>query len=88
MELATKQDLEDFKKEILQAINVLSKQDKQQNKSTKYLKSCEVKKEFLLSSTKLYELRRKGEIPFIKVGGIYLYNQQELINHFNSNKHE
>jgi hypothetical protein len=82
MELATKQDIENMKQEILQEI-------RRQNEHSfdavpKYLKSKEVCKQFHISATKLFELRRSGGIPCLKIGGQYLYDFHELVNKFKS----
>jgi hypothetical protein len=84
MQIVTKEDLENFRLELFQFLKDLMK-DSPVVKKKRYMKSEEVKSEFQVSDTKLYELRRKGEIPFLKVGGQYLYEYNELINHFQNN---
>ena len=80
MELATKEDLENMKQEILQEIR--RHNERQENVVPRYLKSKEVCEQFHISTTKLFELRRKGAIPCLKIGGQYLYDYHELINKF------
>jgi hypothetical protein len=82
MELATKQDIENMKQEILQEIK--KQNEHQSNVIPKYLKSKEVCKQFHISATKLFELRRNGSIPCLKIGGQYLYDYHELVNKFKS----
>src|SRR5436190_22481189 len=80
MELATKQDIENMKQEILQEIR--KRQETTSIDTPKYLKSTEVCDLFHISSTKLFELRRNGSIPCLKIGGQYLYDYNELVNKF------
>lgn len=82
MQILTTDDLERFKKELFAELKKMFGLKEEPSTQNKYLKSIEVKKLFKISATKLYELRRNSKIPFIKVGGIYLYPYNELINHF------
>jgi len=80
MQIVTKQDLEVFKADLLKELSQLIKNS--QTVSSRYLNSAEVRRLFRISETKLFELRRDYKIPFIKVDGKYLYNEQDLLNSF------
>jgi hypothetical protein len=85
MNIATIEDLERFKDELIQEVKKLFNQPAQ---VIKFLKSSEVKKIFHISETKLYELRRDFKIPFLKVDGKYLYDYNELLNAFKNAANE
>jgi hypothetical protein len=80
MDLATKQDIENMKQEILQEIR--RQNEHQINALPKYLKSKEVCKQFRISATKLAGLRGNGGIPCLQIGGQYLYDYHEIVNKF------
>ncbi|MGZ4041638.1 MAG: helix-turn-helix domain-containing protein [Bacteroidia bacterium] len=77
-EIVTKQDLAAFKSEFLLEVQKIITPIFSSTKE--YLNSAEVRKMLKISDTKLYELRRYKKIPFIKVGGKYLYPFPDLIN--------
>jgi hypothetical protein len=81
MNLVTVEDLEKFKVEFLLELKALL-ESIEIAKPKRYLKSHEVMAEFQISATKLYEMRRKKEIPCMKVGGQYLYEYDELVKYF------
>jgi excisionase family DNA binding protein len=79
IEIITKEDLLNFKTEVLSEIkSMLTDCTNKQE----YLTSKEVCKYLNISATKLYELRSLGKIPFKKIGGSYRYNKNEIVNHF------
>lgn len=80
MEIITKKDLELLKTELVKEMERLI--EKSNDLPVKFLVSSEVKKLFHISETKLYELRRDGKIPFIKVDGKFLYNYQDVLTAF------
>ncbi len=80
MEIVTKKDLEIFKIEILNEISAIMGINVDANK--RFLVSSEIRKQFHISETKLYELRRDGKIPYIKVDGKYLYDYNDVLNAF------
>lgn len=47
-------------------------------KSRKWLKSYEVKELLGISSGKLQNLRLNGTLPFTKIGGVLLYDQDDI----------
>jgi hypothetical protein len=79
MEIATKDDFEKFKNELLHEVRNIINTPAQ---VVRFLKSAEVRDLFHISETKLYELRRDGKIPFLKVDGKYLYEYHEVLNAF------
>lgn len=80
MKIITEELLLQFRMEIINEIKALI--NPPQKPENKYLNSSEVRKIFQISETKLYELRRDGKIPFIKVDGKYLYKESDLLNAF------
>jgi hypothetical protein len=77
VELITKADLEQFKKELFDEL-------KQNGKGTtpesqKWLKSYQVKNLLKISSNTLQNLRDNGTIRFTKIGGILYYKQEDIL---------
>lgn len=75
----TKSDLEFFKKELLSEIRELLARDTG-GEMKKWLKTYEVKKILGLSLGTLQMLRNNGTLPFTKIGGLVLYNYNDLEN--------
>ena len=76
--IATLEDLERMKTEIIQALKETT-----QSKSTlekKWLRSKEVREKLSISSSTLQTMRIKGEIPFSKVSGIIYYPADGIQN--------
>ena len=79
--IATLEDLERIKTEIIQALKEATP-----SKSTlekKWLRSKEVREKLSISSSTLQTMRIKGEIPYSKISGIIYYpvdGIQDLLN--------
>jgi hypothetical protein len=74
----TVEDLQDFKKELLQELKSLfPNQQAAQNK--KWLKSIEVRKMLSISPGTLQNLRINGTIPYTKMGGVIYYDSEEIL---------
>ncbi|HEK21354.1 MAG TPA: DNA-binding protein [Bacteroidetes bacterium] len=77
VELITKQDLEQFKQELLEIIERLTPQT--MISEQKWLKSYQVKNLLKISTGTLQHLRASGTISFSKVGGIIYYKYDDII---------
>jgi hypothetical protein len=85
-QLVTVGDLEQFKKEILDAINVLSGSNKHAS-TKKWLKTWEVRKMLGgISSGKLLTLRSNGTLPFTRIGSVIYYDQDDIQRMFEEGK--
>lgn len=83
----TKEDLQDFKQELLSEMKeLLNKQQKANPSQKKWLKSTEVKKLLGLSAGTILNLRVNGTLPYSKVGGIILYDYEEIMKIIQSKK--
>ena len=83
----TKEDLQDFKQELLSEMKeLLNKQQKANSSQKKWLKSTEVKKLLGLSAGTILNLRVNGTLPYSKVGGIILYDYEEIMKIIQSKK--
>ena len=80
IELLTKGDLLQFKKDLIEEISKLFG-EKIKTEETDYLKSKQVKQILKCSDSTLQYYRDSGKLPFIKVGGIYYYTR-DGINQF------
>lgn len=81
--IITKEDLQQFKTELLEAINDLLKVKKTEQKL--WLRTCEVKKLLNISSGTLQNLRAKGTLSYTKIGGILYYSYKDIERLMDSN---
>lgn len=76
VELITKEDLNQLKKELIQELTELIGKNTMPTK--KWLRSVEVRKMLSVSSGTLQNLRIQGNIKFSKVGGIFYYDVNDI----------
>lgn len=76
-EIITKEDLQEFREQLLQDIKQLL--GTQLNEPKKLLKSYQVKNMLKISSGTLQTLRTNGTLPYKKVGGIIYYQYEDLL---------
>jgi DNA-directed RNA polymerase subunit F len=76
IELITKEDLREFKGELLKEIKQLMQPGQVQSK--KWLKSVEVRKLLRISPGTLQNLRINGTLRFTKVGSIMYYKLEDI----------
>lgn len=76
-EIATIEDLQNLKTELLVEIKKLLKEHSGQP-TKKWLKSWEVKKLLGISPGTLQNLRVNGTLPFTKIGGIIFYDHNDI----------
>ena len=84
-QLVTIGDLEEFKLEIITAINHLSN-GANAGKPKKWLKSAELRKLIGVSPGKLQAIRDAGLLSFTKIGGNIYYDQDDVYKLFEENK--
>ena len=78
IDLITKQDLQEFKEELL---NEIKKMVDGQPKMKKWLKSHEVKGILGCSDSTLQNLRINGTLEYGRVGGTIYYLQDAILKH-------
>lgn len=78
LEFITKDDLEQFKKELFAEPRRPSLQVHKQAEQKEWLKSYEVRKLLNISAGTLATLRRNGTIKYSKIGGLMYYKYQDL----------
>lgn len=83
--LVTLDDLEVFKKELIQEIKMLNHGTSQQ-KTKKWLKSAEVIKQLRISPGTLQNLRINGSLPYTRIGGLIYYDAEEIDKMLEKNK--
>jgi hypothetical protein len=76
IELITKEDLIQFKSELLTEIKVLIQPG--QGQSKQWLKSNEVRKLLNISPGTLQNLRINGTLRYTKIGGIMYYKLEDI----------
>ncbi len=84
-EILTKDDLYDFKLELFEELKKLI-QEKASVTIKKYLKSAEVMEMLKISPGTLQNLRINGTLPYTKIGGIILYEYEEILRILQENK--
>lgn len=73
----TTEDLQEFKKELLQEMKSIFSGTNAGN-SKKWLKSTEVRKLLGISPGTLQNLRINGTLPYSKIGGVIYYDYEEI----------
>lgn len=76
IEVITKDDLNDFKKDLLQEIRQMIRPEEGQGK--KWLKSIDVRKLLNISPGTLQNLRINGTLRFTKIGGMLYYKLEDI----------
>ena len=76
VELITKEDLKEFKNDLLNEIKAIVKPGDGQN--SKWLKSAEVRKLLKISPGTRQNLRINGTLRYTKVGSIIYYKQKDI----------
>lgn len=74
--IVTKEDLQEFKIELLEAIETLLKHKNTEQKL--WLRSSEVKKMLNISSGTLQNLRINGTLSYSKIGGTLYYSYIDI----------
>lgn len=85
LEILTKEDLQQFKIELLESIENLLQGKKTQEKL--WLRTSEVKKLLGISSGTLQNLRVNGTLSYSKIGGMLYYNYEDIQKLLKSFKH-
>lgn len=79
IEILTKNDLNQFKTELLEELKVMiSKTKPAANQQKEWLKSYEVRKLLNISPGTLQTMRVNGIITFSKVGGIFYHSYADI----------
>lgn len=74
--IITKEDLQQFKVELLESIENLLQGKKTEEKL--WLRTSEVRKLLNISSGTLQNLRISGTLPYSKIGGSLFYNKKDI----------
>jgi len=83
--IVTPEDLEIFKRELLEDIKKLISQ-RNTTPDRKWLKSHEVRRLLTLSPGTLQNLRVNGTLPFTKIGGVIYYDYDDIKKMLENNK--
>ncbi|MBD3903349.1 helix-turn-helix domain-containing protein [Chryseobacterium sp. Ch-15] len=83
--IITKEDLQQFKIELLEGIEILLKGKTTEQKL--WLRSSEVKKLLNISSGTLQNLRINGTLSYSKIGGSLYYNYKDIQKLLTDKKH-
>jgi DNA-directed RNA polymerase subunit F len=76
VELITREDLREFKNELLNELKQIMQPGQEQSK--KWLKSSEVRKMLNISPGTLQNLRINGTLRFTKIGSIMYYKLEDI----------
>lgn len=86
VEIITKEDLEQFKQELLVEMTAIFTQILSMNPQNDWLKVKEVCELLKVSKGTLNTLRMNGTIPYSKIGGVIYFNRQDIEEILNKNK--
>lgn len=79
VELITRDDIDQLKKELIEEIRKASPHPRRQNDEPRaWLKSYEVRKLLGISAGTLQNLRVNGTLPFSKIGGLMYYKYGDI----------
>lgn len=84
-EVITRDDLQEFKVELLEELRKLLKELSGQP-TKKWLKSWEVRKILDISPGTLQNLRINGTLPYTKIGGVMYYDYADIQKMLQENK--
>ncbi|AJA70722.1 MULTISPECIES: helix-turn-helix domain-containing protein [Myroides] len=85
VELITKEDLEQFKTDIINEIRRYSPFNRKKDEQAKqWIKSFEVRKLLGISPGTLQNMRLKGTIPYKKIGGLIFYRYEDIVEMMNT----
>lgn len=77
IEIVSKQDLIEFRNELICEIKqLLSEKNKQP--SSRWLRSAQVRKLLSISPGTLQQMRVSGDLKYTKVGGIHFYQESDI----------
>jgi len=76
--LVTIEDLQEFRKELVEEIKTLLSQRQPAVSERKWLKSHEVRRMLLISPGTLQNLRVNSTLPFTKIGGTIYYAYEDI----------
>jgi hypothetical protein len=76
--IVTIEDLQNFKKELLEEIKKLLIERSSLTPVRKWLKSHEVRRLLTISPGTLQHLRVNGTLPFTKIGGVIFYDHDDV----------
>lgn len=80
-DILTKEDLQQFKKELFEEIRqVLKRENSGNNGDKEWLRSREVRKKLDISPGTLQNLRITGTLPYKKIGGSMYYRSSDVDN--------
>ena len=83
--IITKEDLQQFKIELLESIEKLLQGKKTEEKL--WLRTSEVRKLLNISAGTLQNLRINGTLSYSKIGGVLYYNYEDIQKLLKSFKH-
>lgn len=78
VEIITKEDLQHFRRQLLEELQQLLNRKKSRETLPPVLRSADVRKLLQISPATLQTLRINGTLPFTKVGGTIYYRQEDI----------
>ncbi|TXK37690.1 helix-turn-helix domain-containing protein [Pontibacter qinzhouensis] len=89
VEIITKEDLQLFRRQLLEDLQQLLSKKQHAPTQRQILKSAEVRRLLKIAPATLQTLRLNGTLPFTKIGGTlyYRYEDIEKLLHQNSSHH-
>jgi hypothetical protein len=84
VEILTKDDLSQFKSELIDHINRTL--GTQPSEGKKWLKSSEVRRMLKISPGTLQNMRVNGTLPYTKIGGVMYYAYEDIMKMLEKNR--
>ena len=79
LDLITKQDLEQFKIDLLRELKNFQVDASVSNRDSQWLRSQEVRKLLKISPGTLQNLRINGTLPYTQIGNIHYYKYDDIV---------
>jgi hypothetical protein len=88
VEIITKEDLQNFKQEVLNEIRSIFKSKGVNLQQKEWLKSFEVRKMLGISPGTLQQMRVNGTLSYSQVGGLLFYRYEDIVKLMDAQKYK
>jgi len=77
-EIITKEDLQQFKRELIEELKILIYEKYNAPEADEWLRSSHVRKLMHISPGTLQNLRVQGKLRYTKIGSLFFYHRKDL----------
>ena len=77
-EIITKEDLDQFKRDLIAEFKILLNSSKNENQAGEWLRTSQVRKMLHISAGTMQNLRIQHNLPFTKIGSLIYYKRKDI----------